>query len=222
MIRRSHLDQIVLDVEFVLLAVVQGVALTALGVEAVPVLRHPNAIAWVLLTCGFLFVLVFWAGALIHALSIVRWPMDLPHYFFYFAVGLLEMITFAQMQHPQAWFGWSAVFFVVGDALYAYDFLLIRLRRGEFMGRGEPERRLYDHIVRRQVFEMVMVMPAGFTFCLIAWWALGAHPGWALSLAVMQLVFTLGFLLTVTRSFAARVRLISECIDPVDPGPSPS
>ena len=111
---RRHLDQLVLDVEFVLLAVVQGVALTGLGIEAIQVLKHPTPTAIVLMASGLVFVLSFWAGAMLHAISIVRWPMDLPHYFFYFAVGLLEMITFAQMEHPRAWFGWSCVFFVLG------------------------------------------------------------------------------------------------------------
>jgi hypothetical protein len=159
------------------------------------------------------FVLAFWAGALLHALSIVRWPMDLPHYFFYFAVGLLEMITFAQMEHPRAWFGWSCVFYVLGAGLYAYDLLLIRHRRERF-AHNDASRRLYAHIEGRQRFEMRMVMPAGFVFSLAAWWVLGRRPELALAFATAQLVFTAVFLATLVKSFADRVRLITACSTP--------
>ena len=212
MFRREHLDQIVLDVEFVLLAVVQGVALTSLGLEAMPVLRDPHPLECVLLASGLLFVLAFWAGALMHALSIVRWPMDLPHYFFYFAVGLLEMITFAQVHQARAWFGWSCVFYVLGAGLYAYDLVLIHNRRSHFDDCDES-RRLFDHILGRQRFEMRTVMPAGFVFCIAAWWALGRQPGLAMGFAVAQFLFTIGFLVTLVQSFSERVRLISGCID---------
>ncbi len=215
MFRREHLEQIVLDVEFVLLAVVQGVALTTLGVEAIPVLRDPHPVSCVFLASGLLFVLAFWAGALMHALSIVRWPMDLPHYFFYFAVGLLEMITFAQTGYPRAWFGWSCVFYVLGAGLYAYDLVLIRNRRAHFDDCHES-RRLYAHILGRQQFEMRAVMPAGFVFCFAAWWALGRNPGLAMGFAVAQFLFTTGFLVTLVLSFSERVRLISDCTDPED------
>src|SRR5439155_23040409 len=107
MFTRRELDHLVLDVEFVLVSVVQGVALTALGIEAAPVLRAHHPTALVFLASGLLFLFAFWAGALIHAISFVRWPIDLPHYFFYFAVSLLEMVTFGQMERPRAWFAAS-------------------------------------------------------------------------------------------------------------------
>ena len=47
MFAHRELDHIVLDVEFVLLSVIQGVALTTLGVEGVPVLRDHHPVAMV-------------------------------------------------------------------------------------------------------------------------------------------------------------------------------
>ena len=213
MFSRQQLDQLVLDVEFVLLSVVQGVALSGLGIEAIQVLRHPSPSACVFLVSGLVFVLAFWAGAMLHAVSIVRWPMDLPHYFFYFVVGLLEMITFAQMEHPRAWFGWSCVFFVLGVGLYAYDLLLIHERRKTFEG-DDDTRRLYAHIVKRQRFEMRVVMPAGFLFSLSAWWMIGQRPGLTLAFAVAQLAFSIALLATLLRSFAERIRMITACTEP--------
>src|ERR1044072_6530326 len=149
MFARRELDQIVLDVEFVLLSVIQGVALTTLGIEGVPVLRAQDPVALVFLASGLLFLLAFWAGALIHAVSFVRWPIDLPHYFFYFAVGLLEIVTFAQMQHPRAWFAASVAFYVLGAALYAYDLSMIAAWCAGVERDGDA-RRLYAHIRDRR------------------------------------------------------------------------
>ena len=209
---RRHLDQLVLDVEFVLLAVVQGVALTALGIEAVPVLKEPTPTALVMLATGFLFVLAFWAGALIHSVSIVRWPMDLPHYFFYFAIGLLEMITFAQTHHPVRWFAASLAFYLVGGALYAYDLAMIRHRRSAFDG-SDAGRRLYQHVLRRQQLEMFVIMPAGLIFNLVAWRMVHANEHLSLGFSIAQFTFTAIFLVTLVRSFSERVRLISACMD---------
>jgi len=211
MFARRELDQIVLDVEFVLLSVIQGVALTTLGIEGVPVLRAHDPVSLVFLASGLLFLLAFWAGALIHAVSFVRWPIDLPHYFFYFAVGLLEIVTFAQMQHPRAWFAASVAFYVLGAALYAYDLSMIAARRAGFE-RDADARRLYAHIRDRQRLEMFAVMPAGFLFSLVAWWLLGRH-SWALPLAALQLVFTAAFLASQVKSFSERVRLIDACVE---------
>src|SRR5438552_9675690 len=79
MFTRRSLDQVVLDVEFVLISVVQGVALTTLAVMAAPMLHAPSVVTLAFLGTGFLFVLSFWAVAIIHALSFVIWPMDLGH-----------------------------------------------------------------------------------------------------------------------------------------------
>jgi len=212
MFTRRHLDQLVLDVEFVLLAVVQGVALTALGIEAVPVLRHPDPTSCVMIATGLLFVLAFWAGALIHAVSIVRWPMDLPHYFFYFAIGLLEMVTFAQTHHPSAWFAASLAFYLVGGALYAYDLAMIRHRRAAF-DVNAPGRRLYAHVLARQQLEMFVIMPAGLLFNLIAWWTLRSREELALGFSIAQLTFTTVFMVSLVRSFSQRMRLISACME---------
>ena len=212
MFTRRHLDQLVLDVEFVLLAVVQGVALTALGIEAVPVLRNPEPTSCVMIATGLLFVLAFWAGALIHAVSIVRWPMDLPHYFFYFAIGLLEMVTFAQTHHPRGWFAASLAFYLVGGALYAYDLAMIRHRRAAFEG-SDAGRRLYAHVLARQQLEMFVIMPAGLVFNFVAWWTLHGREDLALAFSVAQLLFTALFLVSLVRSFSQRMRLISACMD---------
>src|SRR5689334_5658990 len=125
MFTRGQLDQLVLDVELVLISVVQGVALSTLAIEGGPRMAGITPLTAVYLATGLLFVLSFWSVAIIHAISFVMWPMDLGHYFFYFTLALLECLTFAQMEHPAAWFAGSLACFLVTSILYVYDYRLI-------------------------------------------------------------------------------------------------
>jgi hypothetical protein len=206
MFSRGQLDQLVLDVELVLISVVQGVALSTLAIEAGPRMGAPDALSLVFLATGLLFVLSFWSVAIIHAISFVVWPMDLGHYFFYFALALLECLTFAQMGRPVAWFAWSLACFTVTCGLYAYDYALILKHRAAF----DDSRALYEHIRGHQKFEMLVLMPAGLSFNLAAWLVVRADPARALPFAGLQLVFTLIFVLNFARTFAGRRRLITE------------
>ena len=207
MLSRRELDHFVLDVELVLISVVQGVALTTLAVEAAPVLRSRDPSAWMFLATGLLFILSFWSAALIHAISFVAWPMDLLHYFFYFALALLECLTFTRMEQPGAWFGFSAACFAIILALYVYDYRLIRNRRLMFEG-SDALRRLYRHVLDRQRLEMLALVPAGLAFNLVAMRVTGRRPGAAALMALLQLLLTLMFVANFVRSFSERLRLI--------------
>ena len=52
MFTRAQLDQLVLDVEFVLISVVQGVALSTLAIEAGPKVAAPELVTLVFLATG--------------------------------------------------------------------------------------------------------------------------------------------------------------------------
>jgi hypothetical protein len=211
MFNRRELDHLVLDVEFVLISVVQGVALVTLAVEATRMLRMHDLHAYVFVASGLLIVLVFWSAALIHAISFVTWPMDLIHYFAYFGLGLLECLTFAQMERPRDWFGYSTVAFVVSFALYAYDYSLMTRHRPAYQG-TEPLRRLYGHIIARQKVEMWAIVPAGIAFNLVAFAIVGNRPNTAATFATLQFLFMFGFLVSLVRSFTVRQRLITSCV----------
>jgi hypothetical protein len=208
MLSRRELDQLVLDVEFILISVVQGVALTTLAVEAISALRSPHSGAYLLIAAGLLSVLIFWSAALIHAISFISWPMDLIHYFFYFALALLECLTFAQIDHPRGWFGFSSACYGLSLVLYAYDYVLIVRRRPSFGGSDE-ERALYRHIVARHRLEMLVFVPSGLVFNFGAYVFLGGLPGAANLLAVLQILMSLAFIVTLVRSFSQRQLLIT-------------
>jgi len=211
MFTRAQLDQLVLDVEFVLISVVQGVALSTLAIEGGPKVAAPEPLTLVFLATGLLFVLSFWSVAIIHALSFVSWPMDLGHYLFYFTLALFECLTFAQMDHPVAWFAWSLACFVVTSLLYVYDDRLIRARRSLFEETPALQA-LYTHMQIQQRVEMTRLMPAGLGFNLLALLVVRNNPELALPLASLQCLFTMLFVVNFSRSFAQRRRLITAAI----------
>jgi len=208
---RKTLDQVVLDVELVLISVVQGVALSTLAAASAPLLRAHRLETYAFMGSGLAFVLSFWSVSLIHAISFVRWPMDLVHYFFYFALALCECLTFASMGRPRDWFGYSLASFVVTWVLYVYDYRLILRQRGS-LASDAAGRALYEHVIRRQRHEMWVLMPAGVAFSLAAWVAVGRRPGAAPPFALAQLAFTLAFVADFVRSFAERQRRITACL----------
>lgn len=218
MFTREQLDQLVLDVELVLISVVQGVALSTLAIEGGPRIHELSPLTAVYLATGLLFVLSFWSVAIIHAISFVMWPMDLGHYFFYFALALLECLTFAQMDHPAAWFGGSLACFLVTSFLYLYDYRLIRSRRASFED-SDARRALYAHILRHQLLEMRFLMPGGLLFTFVAWLTVRARPELALPFALAQLAFTVVYVANFSRTFGARRRLLTAALESPPPLP---
>ena len=95
--------------------------------------------------------------------------------------------------------------------LYLYDFQLIRGRRVAFED-APPRRVLYEHVLRRQLLEMRVFIPAGLLFNLVAWFVIRGRPEAALAFAVLQLLFSIFFVVSFVRSFAERRRLINACI----------
>ena len=213
MFTRRELRHLVLDVEFVLISVVQGAALTTLAVEAAPMLRSHHLVTYAFVATGLLFVLSFWSLALIHAISFLTWPMDLVHYFFYFWIALLECLTFTRMGHPRDWFGFSIACFAVNLVLYAYDFRLI-LGKSAAFDRSPSQRALFRHILRGQRFEMLVLMPLGLLYySLFAYVLITRRPTTATTLALFQLLLTLMLVISFVRNFTQRQRLITECAE---------
>ena len=208
---RKRLDDFVLDVELVLISVVQAAALSTLAVAASPLLRAHRLETYAFVGSGLAFVLSFWSVSLIHAISFVRWPTDLVHYFFYFGLGLCECLTFMAMDRPRDWFGFMLVSFLVTWALYVYDYRLV-LRQREAIRADGPRHALYDHVVRRQRFEMGVLVPGGAAFSLVAWAVVGRWPSAVLPMALAQVALSLVFVVSFVRSFAERQRRITACL----------
>lgn len=108
--KKERLDQFALDIEFLLISVIQGVALAALATDAADPINHLQFVYWLYIASGFLLILNFWSQAIIHAVSFIDWPLDLGHSFLYFLASFVEVMAFTHLTEPKQWFGFMAAF----------------------------------------------------------------------------------------------------------------
>ncbi len=216
-IRLGKLDQTALDIEFLLISVVQGVALAALAQSAAPVLSNFLLLHyWPYALSAFLFILIFWSQAIIHAVSFIDWPLDLWHNFLYFLASLVEVMSFSHMTDPKLWFAFVLGFIAVAEILYIVDYRLIRQHQKKFSG-SPALRELYKHIVTRQKFELTVLVPGGILFNIIVLVLIILYPnlflekGYHLILIGLQILFDVLILVNSLQSFKKRSYLINKC-----------
>lgn len=211
---KVKLDQFTLDIEFLLISVVQGVALAALGSEASKLIATSQWQYIPYIIAGFLFILIFWSGAIIHALSFIDWPLDLLHNFFYFLASLIEVIAFGFMDDPLMWFGLICFFFLTAELLYIVDYRLIKERKELFESKAQVK--LYTDLISEQRFELSLIVPAGIAFNTICFLLIYMNPTFFITnnnhiyLILLQILFSCGFLYIVMKSFKKRAKLISQ------------
>lgn len=217
MISQEKLNQLVLDIEFLIISVVQAVALGALASSATSIFEQSQMEYFPYILAGFLFVLLFWSGAIIHAISFIDWPLNLSHNFLYFLASFIEVIAFGQMTNPLRWFLVIIIFFAVAEVLYLVDYRLILKSRHKFEF-GDKRKELYAHIKKRHLFEMSVLVPVGILFNLICLGLLNIYPQFFLIshghliLITLQICFSLGLLSNSIWSFNQRSKLISKTI----------
>ena len=154
----------VVNIELTLASIVQGVALTFLAENAGEVVSHGPATAWPYVGVSFLVILVFWARAAIHTLTLIRWPLEFVHNFFYFACALVEVLAFRQVHDPFMWFAINTVFAAVVWALFVHDLRIIRQRTKDSV--GDSSFRLYAIVLADQWANIRFIVPAVFLYCL--------------------------------------------------------
>jgi hypothetical protein len=215
---RERLDGTVVDIEFLLIAVIQGLALTTLAVEAEPVFREGDWAYWPYVLAGFVLMLNFWSLAIVHSISFIGWPFDLVHTLLYMLVAFVEVAAFAEVTHPAKWFFLMLAFFLVSWLLYAWDARLIRAKREEFDDTPE-RRRLYEHIDRQQRRELRVMVPGAIVFHGLIVLLLVMAPDFVLGgdrhviFVGLQVLFGLAYLLEIVRDFGERRQLISACLE---------
>jgi hypothetical protein len=215
---RERLDGRIVDIEFLLIAVIQGLALTTLAVESEAIIGEAQWIYWPYMIAGFVLIINFWTLVITHSISFISWPFDIVHSVLYMLAAFIEVAAFAQITHPAQWFIFMFVFFLVSIVLYAWDLHMIRQRRAEF--EDTPARtRLYAHIHDRQTLELHVLLPAALVLqagvVVVLWQApdLILADNRHLYVVAIQIVGGLGFLADTIRSFGVRKRLLTECIE---------
>ena len=210
---REELDSMVVEIELTLCSIIQGVALYFLVDNARLVLSGGQSVAWPYVGTGLLIILLFWSRSLIHTLTLIRWPLEFVHNFFYIACAFVEALAFTRLADPFMWFVLTALFAVIVWALFVYDLRIVRLRGKD--SAGPVGSRLYAMVASDQRLNITIFIPAIFLFNAAC--AIGIHvrPEFFLQrnghliLIALQAIGLLFYLGHVIRSFIQLVPLIS-------------
>lgn len=209
----AQLDNIIVDIEFLLISVIQGVALATLAANAANSISNLQIEYWLYILSAFVLLLIFWSQAIIHVLSFIDWPFELTHNFLYFLTSFIEVIAFTHMTRPLFWFIFMFAFVLSSGILYLADLKFIQSRkiRYEKIPAGKV---LYTNIIKEQKFSLAMFVPLGLLFNFTAFLLILIFPKYFLEqkfhvfLAIIQTLFGIGILIKSVRSFRQRSDLI--------------
>src|SRR3954463_6094885 len=129
--RREELDAVVVNIELTLVSIIQGVALFFLTDNARTLILKWHSSVSLYVVAGLCVIFIFWSRSVIHTLTLIRWPLEFGHNFFYIACALGEAILFTRLERPLAWFCLSASYALFVWLLFLYDLRLIRARLRE-------------------------------------------------------------------------------------------
>jgi len=209
---RRELDSIVINIELTLVSIIQGVALFFLTDNARALLAKEQVGAFLYVAAGLCVIFIFWSRSVIHTLTLIRWPLEFGHNFFYIACALGEAILFTRLDDPLAWFQLSAAFAGIVWLLFIYDMRLIHARIAE--SRENSEHALYVRARSDQLLNIRLLVPALIILNLVATFAIWSRPDlfiarahhiWLIS---AQLFSFIGYLFYTTRYFSAIAPLV--------------
>jgi hypothetical protein len=202
---RSELDSMIVNIELTLASIIQGVALYFLTENARTALSLNNWVALLYLSAGLCVIFIFWSRSIIHTLTLIKWPLEFGHNFFYIACALGEALLFTRLGRPLAWFRLSSAYAAFVWLLFVYDVRLIRARLRE--AANEAERSLYQRTMEDQSLNIRMLVPLLFFFNLGCTVAINHWPGFFIDrsgnvwLIAAQLLSFVIYLVYVTRFY---------------------
>jgi hypothetical protein len=211
---RSELDAMVVEIELTLVSIIQGVALTVLIENAHAVIADRQLFFWLYIVAGLFIIFVFWSRAVLHILTVIRWPLEFGHNFLYIACALVEAVLFAQIGKPGSWFAFGAAFIAIGWSLFVYDLRLIYARMRD--SAGEASDRLSARVRRDQWLNIALLLPAIFLLNLFSAILIRTWPEFFLAhnahvwLIAAELVGFAGYLVYVVRFYASLAPLVAE------------
>jgi hypothetical protein len=202
---RRELDSNVVNIELTLASIIQGVALYFLTENARTALSLNNLPALLYLSAGLCVIFIFWSRSIIHTLTLIKWPLEFGHNFFYIACAFGEAILFTRLERPLAWFRLSTAYAAFVWLLFVYDLRLIRSRLRE--AATEAERDLYQRTREDQMLNIWVLVPSLFFFNLGCALAISHWPDYFIDragnvwLIAAQLVSFLVYLFYVIRFY---------------------
>jgi hypothetical protein len=210
---RSELDSMVVEIELTLTSIAQGVALYFLIDNARAVLSLQQRAFWPYIISGLLTILIFWSRSVVHTLTLIRWPIEFGHNFFYIACALGESLLFSRLSNPRAWFAFGACYAVIAWLLFIYDLRLLYARERD--SAGETSNQLYGLITRDQWLNIVALVPGLVLLNASCAVLVRIYPEFFIArnghawLALIQLLASAIYLLYVLRFFKTLIPLVS-------------
>jgi hypothetical protein len=211
---RSELDSMIVEIELTLVSIIQGVALTILIENAREVVAQQEFVFWPYILAGLFIIFVFWSRAVLHIITVIRWPLEFGHNFLYIACALVEALMFAQLARPLNWFWFGAAFILVGWVLFIYDLRLIRARMRDSAGSASDL--LCAMVKRDQWLNIAALLPGVFLLNIACAGAIHAQPRFFIAqnghlwLIAAQLAGFGGYLLYVVRFYLKLAPFIAE------------
>jgi hypothetical protein len=202
----------VVNIELTLVSIIQGVALTFLAENAREILSLKEWSALPYIVAGLVLIFLFWSRSIIHTLTLIRWPLEFGHNFFYIACTLAEVLAFTQLANPLWWFILNAIFSLLVWGLFVYDVRMIRMREAD--SRSDDGSLLYKSVMRDQRLNICFFVPAIFLFNIACAISIQTHPAFFLArdghliLIGLLLLGAVAYLSYVLRAFVKLTPLI--------------
>jgi len=209
---RRELDSVVINIELTLVSIIQGVALFFLTDNARGLLVTNHMSASLYVAAGLCVIFIFWSRSVIHTLTLIRWPLEFGHNFFYIACALGEAILFSRLDNPLAWFQLSTTYAGIVWLLFIYDMRLIRARIAE--SRADSERALYAFARSDQLLNIRLLAPLLIALNLLSAFVIWRWPQFFIAraghiwLISIQLLSFIGYLFYTSRYFSAIAPLV--------------
>ena len=209
---RRELDSVVINIELTLVSIIQGVALFFLTDNARVLISLSHWEAFLYVAAALCVIFVFWSRSVIHTLTLIGWPLEFGHNFFYIGCALGEAILFSRLDNPLAWFQLSAAYACIVWLLFVYDMRLIHTRLAE--SRVDPQRALYARAMSDQLLNIRLLVPLLIALNVVSAFAIWRWPDlfiaraghtWLIS---TQLLSFIGYLFYTSRYFSAIAPLV--------------
>jgi hypothetical protein len=209
---RHELDAMAANVELTLMSIIQGVALYFVTDSSRVVISGLDWRYLPYVVCSVLIVVTVWSRSILHAITVVRWPLEFGRNAMYVVVTVVEALLFTQIPTPARWYPMSLVMAVVFLMMFALEQRMYRLRRRD--SGGPAGLALLDLLETEHRTNLRVLMPL---FCgswlllaglVLAWPEVFITRDWHVALGAIQALSILGYFLTVLRFYARITDLI--------------
>ena len=209
---RRELDSVVINIELTLVSIIQGVALFFLTDNARVLISLWHWEAFLYVVAALCVIFIFWSRSVIHTLTLIGWPLEFGHNFFYIGCALGEAILFSRLDNPLAWFQLSAAYACIVWLLFIYDMRLIHARLAE--SRADSQRALYARAMSDQLLNIRLLVPLLIALNVVSAFAIWRWPdlfiarGCHIWLISTQLLAFISYLFYTSRYFSAIAPLV--------------